>query len=362
MKHETRYPSLPRRETRPVCVGGVMLGGGAPIVVQSMTNTQTADAEATLAQVRALASAGAALVRVATPTADDTAALAEIVAGSPVPIVADVHFHFQRAIEAIEAGVAKIRLNPGNLNDRSEVQQVIAAAKAHNVVIRVGVNEGSVSTRKSAASERDQPLVDLMCEKMAEYLDVFEEEGFEELVLSAKSHDPVTTVLVNRALAARWRYPLHLGVTHAGLPKTAAIRSSAALGALLCDGIGDTLRISYAGDPTLEVHDAVELLTSLRLREREGVELIACPTCGRLQTDLQPVLDELEAALANVQTKRPMTVAVMGCVVNGPGEADTADLAVCCGKERALLYRDGQKIRTLDPSEIVATILSELAD
>ena len=357
-----RYPSLPRRRTREVRVGSVRIGGDAPVSVQSMTNTTTADAEATIAQVRRLATAGAEIVRVATPTPADTAALGRIVAESPVPIVADVHFHFARAMEAIAAGVAKIRLNPGNLRDRDEVRRIIHAAGEAGCAIRVGVNEGSVSDRREAAAERGRPLVELMCEKMAEYLETFEAEGFENIVLSAKSHDAVTTVAANRALAARWDYPLHLGVTHAGLPAAAAIRSAAALGALLCDGIGDTIRISYAGDPALEVRDAVELLCALRLRKRKGVELIACPTCGRLQTDIQPILDELGPALAAIETEHPITVAIMGCIVNGPGEADTADIAICCGRDKALLYRNGQKVRTLDPDEIVAAVLDAVRE
>ncbi len=333
------------------------------MVIQSMTNTPTADAAATVAQVRALAEAGAQLVRVATPTPADTAALREIVAESPVPIIADVHFHFQRALEAIDAGVAKIRLNPGNLADRDSVRRIIDAAADAGAAIRVGVNEGSVVDRRDeAARQRDlaTPLDELMADKLAEYLECFDAAGFEKLVLSAKSHDAVTTIAANRRLAERWDWPLHLGVTHAGTAETGAIRSAAALGALLAEGIGDTIRISFAGDPVAEVAAAKELLASLRLRRREGVELIACPTCGRLQMDINPIVEEVAAALKDIKIAQPLTVAIMGCVVNGPGEADNADIAICAGKGKAVLYRRGRRIRNIPAENITATVLEEL--
>ena len=342
-------------------VGGVVIGGEAPVVVQSMTNTPTSDAAATIEQVRRLAAAGAELVRVAVPTRADTAALGEIVAASPVPIVADVHFHFDRALEAIAAGCAKIRLNPGNISDREQVRRVIAAAAEAGAAIRVGVNEGSVVERRDEARRAAQlarPLDELMFDKLAEYLAVFEEADFHDLVLSAKSHDAVTTVAVNRRIAERWDYPLHLGVTHAGTAETGAIRSAAALGALLAEGIGETVRISYAGDPVAEVDAALELLYSLRLRRRPGLELIACPTCGRVQMDLQPVIEQLRGALADVGF--PVSVAVMGCVVNGPGEADGADVAICAGKGKATLYRAGERVRTVAADEIVPAVLAEV--
>ncbi len=346
--------------TRAINVGGVVIGDDAPVRVQSMTNTPTRDAAATIEQIRRLADAGAELVRVAVPRADDTAALPQIVAESPVPIIADVHFHFDRALEAISAGVAKIRLNPGNIADRDQVLRIIDAAGASGVAIRVGVNEGSVIERRDG-DQRDSdlaaPLVELMVAKMAEYLEVFEAAGFEKLVLSAKSHDAVTTVAVNRLLSARWDWPLHLGVTHAGTAQSGAIRTAAALGALLCEGIGDTIRISYAGDPVAEVEAARELLASLRLRERKGIELIACPTCGRLETDITDVVEEVREALSDVD--EPITVAIMGCVVNGPGEAQHADVAICAGKDKAILYRAGKRVRTVDADRIVEAVVAE---
>jgi len=344
-----------------VKVGSVVIGGDAPVSVQSMTNTRTADAAATIAQVCSLAKAGADIVRVAVPAREDTAALAEIVRNSPVPIVADVHFHFDRALESIDAGVAKIRLNPGNISDRQQVTRVIAAAKDAGVAIRVGVNEGSIVERADQArrqAELERPLVDLMVDKMAQYLHVFEDAGFGNLVLSAKSHDAVTCVAVNRAMSQRWDYPLHLGVTHAGTRQTGAIRSAAALGTLLCEGIGNTIRISFAGDPVHEVDAGLELLYCLHCRPRRGIELIACPTCGRIQTDIAPIAEAVKSALADVTA--PITVAIMGCVVNGPGEAEGADVAICAGAGKAILYRKGKKVRTVSAAEIVEAVVSEV--
>ncbi len=353
-------PEIQRRKTRAVRVGGVTIGGGAPVSVQSMTNTVTADAEATLAQVRALAEAGADLVRVAVPKREDTAALRRIVAESPVPIIADVHFHFDRALEAIDAGAAKIRLNPGNISDRDQVRRVIAAAADAGAAIRVGVNEGSVVDRGDPArraADLARPLDELMAAKLDEYLETFREAGFEDLVLSAKSHDAVTTVAAYRRIAERWDYPLHLGVTHAGTAETGAIRSAAALGALLSEGIGDTIRISFAGDPLPEVSAALELLYSLRLRRRCGVELIACPTCGRAMMDIAPIAEAVREGLAGLDC--PLTVAVMGCVVNGPGEAATADLAVCAGDGKAVIYRRGKVVRSVPAEQIAPALIDE---
>lgn len=365
-----KLPEITRRITRPVQVGAVTIGGvsdaGAPnpVVIQSMTNTRTADADATLEQIRALANAGAELVRVATPKEQDTAALRRIVAASPVPIIADVHFHFQRAIEAIHAGVAKIRLNPGNISDAEQVRRVIDAAGEAGIAIRVGVNEGSIVDRRDGRRHSEQlsgALDELMFEKLAEYLSVFEKAGFAHLVLSAKSHDAVTNIAVNRAIAAQWDYPLHLGVTHAGPAQTGTMRTAAALGTLLSGGIGETIRVSFSGDPVQEIHAAKELLASLRLRRRDGVELISCPTCGRLQMDLNPIIEMVSEALKEFENlRRPIQVAIMGCVVNGPGEADNADVAICAGKDKAVLYCHGQRLRNVTPEEIVPAVLEEV--
>jgi len=355
-----RYAAIERRPTRCVNVGGVTIGSDAPVCVQSMTNTPTRDALATIEQVRRLAAAGAELVRIAAATSDDTAALDQIVKDSPVPIIADVHFQFTRALEAMSAGVAKVRLNPGNISDRDQVRRVISAARRAGVAIRVGVNEGSVLDRAGERRDTDlsRPLEDIMFERLSEYLEVFHECDFHDLVLSAKAHDPVTTVAVNRRIARTWNYPIHLGLTHAGPRETAAIRSSATLGALLCEGIGDTIRISYCGDPIEEVSAARELLFSLRLRPREGIDLIACPTCGRVEMDIAGIVEQIRTALSDV--RQPITVAVMGCVVNGPGEAGSADVAICAGRGHAVLYRGGKKVRTVTSDQILQAIVEEV--
>ncbi len=356
-----KLPQIKRLTRRAVDVGSVTIGGDAPISIQSMTNTPTADVEATLAQVNALADAGADLVRLAVPTKADTANLAQIVDQSPVPIIADVHFHFERALEAIAAGVAKIRLNPGNIGDRDQVRRVIDSAGEAGVAIRVGVNEGSVVQRvkgQAREAELTRPLDELMVDKLGEYLDIFADAGFGDLVLSAKSHDAVTCIAAYRAIAKRWDHPLHLGLTHAGTAQSGAVRSAAALGALLAEGIGDTIRISYAGDPVEEVLAAADLLSSLRLRTRRGIELIACPTCGRLEMDLAPLIEQVRAALSDVT--EPVTVAMMGCVVNGPGEAIGADVAICAGKGKAILYKRGEIVATIPAEKIVEAVVSEV--
>ncbi len=357
-----KLPEIQRRASRQVLVGDVAIGGGAPISVQSMTTTRTADAAATIAQIRSLAEAGCEIVRVAAATQADTAVLGDIVAASPVPVVADVHFQFARALEAVAAGVHKIRLNPGNIRHRDKVRAVIEACAAAGVPIRVGVNEGSVLERRDTERRRQQlaagGIVELMVETITEYLEPFAEAGFHDLVLSAKSRDAMTCVAVNRALAERFDYPLHLGLTHAGTSETGTVRSTAALGALLAEGIGDTIRISLAGDPLREVAVARELLASLRLRERTGVEIIACPTCGRTEADVSALAEAVQTALGDLDEH--VTVAVMGCVVNGPGEADSADVAVCCAKGRADIYRQGRCVRSVGDDAIIEAVVAEV--
>jgi len=355
------YPQIQRRPTRRVNVGGVPVGGGAPIPVQSMTNTHTRDIDATVAQINRLADAGCDIVRLAVPTPADTAALPEILRKVRVPIVADVHFHYERALEAVRAGVHKIRLNPGNIRDRAKVMRVIAACKERGIPIRIGVNEGSVAERRDQAvraAERGRPLADLMLDKLAEYLTIFEQAEFHDLVLAAKSHDAFTCVAVNRRMADRYDYPLHLGVTHAGDAQSGAVRSAAALGALLADGIGDTIRISFAADPVAEVLAAKELLCSLRLRRRGEAEIIACPTCGRAEMDVVRLAADVRTALAGIGAG--LTVAVMGCVVNGPGEAEGAHVAVCAGKAKGVIYVDGLKVATVAEDRIVDALVERV--
>ena len=357
-----------RKQTYRVMVGGVAIGGGAPISIQSMTSTYTYDIDKTVEQIHRLARAGCDLVRVAVPEKRDTEALTSILEQSPVPIIADVHFHFERALEAIRAGVHKIRLNPGNIKDRKQVDRVIAACKERGIPIRVGVNEGSVVERKDkarrarqkqalATNPRDQ-LVGLMIETLQEYLRIFEENDFRDVVLSLKSIDPTIVLDAYRAAADRFDLPLHLGLTHAGPPETGRIRSIAALGTLLACGIGDTIRISYASDPIHEVEDAKELLCSLGLRNRVEPELIACPTCGRIEVDLITLVTEVRRKLAD-EIKIPIKVAIMGCVVNGPGECEGADVAIFAGKGRGIIYVQGEQKQTVREDQMLEALLEE---
>ncbi|MFQ5494130.1 MAG: flavodoxin-dependent (E)-4-hydroxy-3-methylbut-2-enyl-diphosphate synthase [Phycisphaerae bacterium] len=357
---------IQRRKTRQVNVGGVLIGGDAPVAIQSMTSTSTHDVEATVSQIRRLADAGCDIVRVAVPERRDTDALPAILERSPVPIVADVHFHFERALEAVEAGVHKIRLNPGNLSDRGQVDRVIAACEERDIPIRVGVNEGSVVERRDKglrASQRDdlagdpRTMVRLMVDTLADYMRLFEANDFHDVVLSAKSIDAGMVIDAYRAVSERFDLPLHLGVTHAGPPDTGRIRSIAALGSLLSMGIGDTIRISYAADPIHEVLDARELLCCLGLRGRVEPELIACPTCGRIEIDLIQLVSDVRKKLSGIKT--PVKVAVMGCVVNGPGEAEGADVAVFAGKGRGIIYVQGEQRRTVTEEDMLDALYEE---
>src|SRR5215203_1320545 len=342
-----------RRKTRQVTLGDaehgfVSIGGDAPVSVQTMTAGYTYEIDKCVAEIQKLAAAGADIVRVAVPEKKDTQALKEILPQVTVPIVADVHFHFQRALEAVEAGVQKIRLNPGNINDRAQVEKVIDACKERKLPIRVGVNEGSIIERKDKqkrlkelggvfSDNKHGHFLAIMIAKLEEYLDIFHEEDFHDVVISAKSIDPLLVVDAYKEISKRFDYPLHLGVTHAGPRETGAIRSVVPLGHLLASGVGDTIRISYANDPVFEVKDGLELLYCLGLRQRIGAELIACPTCGRIQVDLFKLVQDVRKQLSK-EIRLPIKVAVMGCVVNGPGECEGADIAIFAGDRRGIIY------------------------
>jgi (E)-4-hydroxy-3-methylbut-2-enyl-diphosphate synthase len=369
-----------RRPTRQVTlgdqrVGFVKIGGGlngtepAPVTVQSMTTVFTHDVKACVAEINKLTAAGCDVVRVAVPEKKDTDALREIIPQVRVPIVADVHFHFQRALEAVESGVHKIRLNPGNINDRKQVIDVIQACKARKLPIRVGVNEGSIIERKDKqrrlkelgqffSDNKRGYLLAIMITKLEEYLDIFYEQDFHDIVISAKSMDPVTVIEAYSEISKRFDHPLHLGVTHAGPKETGCIRSVTALGTLLANGVGDTIRISYASDPVFEVEDGLELLYCLGLRERKGAELIACPTCGRIQVDLISLVQDVRKKLA-AEITMPIKVAVMGCIVNGPGEAEGADVAVFAGDRRGIIYVQGEKVANVPEEQILDKLLEE---
>ena len=363
-----------RRMTRQISVGNertgiVRIGGDAPVSVQTMTAGYTWEIDTCVAEINRLAAAGADIVRVAVPERKDTEALAEILNQTRVPIVADVHFHFQRALEAVEAGIHKIRLNPGNIADRDQVNSVIDACKERGIPIRVGVNEGSIIERRDKQKRKEElgkffaghkqgHLLAIIIAKLEEYLDIFEARDFHDVCISAKSMDAALTIDIYTEISKRFDYPLHLGVTHAGPRETGAIRSVVALGTLLANGIGDTIRISYASDPVYEVEDGLEMLYCLGLKPRVGAELIACPTCGRIQVDLFTLVQEVRRKLEDEITL-PIKVAVMGCVVNGPGEAEGADIAVFAGDRRGIIYVQGERVANVKEEEILDRLLEE---
>ncbi len=363
-----------RRPTRKVMVGDaahgfVGIGGDSPVSVQSMTAGYTYEIDKCIAEIHKLAAAGADMVRVAVPEKKDTAALKEIIPQVSVPIIADVHFHFQRALEAIDAGIHKIRLNPGNISDRAQVKEVIQACKAKKIPIRIGVNEGSIIERKDKqkrmkelggvfSDNKHGHFLAIMVAKLEEYLDIFREEDFHDIVISAKSIDPLLVIAAYEEISKRFDYPLHLGVTHAGPKETGTIRSVVPLGHLLASGIGDTIRISYANDPVYEVQDGLELCYVLGLRTRIGAELIACPTCGRIQVDLFKLVQDVRKRLMN-EIKMPIKVAVMGCIVNGPGEAEGADVAIFAGDRKGIIYVQGEKVANIPEEEILDRLLFE---
>lgn len=343
-----------RTQTRQVVVGRVPVGGGAPVSVQSMTNTDTADPTATLAQITRLAEAGCEIVRVAIPRADALDGFAAICASSPLPVVADIHFDHRLAIEACARGAAKLRINPGNIGDLSRVDAVIDAAGSAGIPIRIGVNAGSLAEEYR---DLDLPLAEKLASSAVAFIEHFESRGFTDIVVSAKASSVNATIDAYRLLAERTDHPLHIGVTEAGTSLGGTVKSSVGLGVLLHEGIGDTLRVSLTADPVEEVHVGWEILAALDIR-RLGPELVSCPTCGRCQIDLIPVAEEISRRLRLRRT--PIKVAVMGCVVNGPGEAREADIGVAAGQGVGLIFAKGEPLRKVPESEIVEALMAEI--
>ncbi len=343
-----------RRATRQLRIGSVAIGGGAPIAIQSMTTTRTEDAPATLAQVRALAEAGADVVRLAVPDADAARALPEIVRASPVPLVADIHFDHRLALAALDAGIHGIRLNPGNIGARERVREVVRAARERSVPIRIGVNAGSLE--KDIVEKRGWPTAEGMVESAERHIRFLEDEGYREIKVSLKAHDVAMTVRANRLFAERFDYPLHLGVTEAGTLVAGTVKSAAGLGILLSEGIGDTIRISLTADPVEEVRVARLLLGALGLRFG-GATLTSCPTCGRCSVDMIPVAERVEKRLAAL--KGEVSVAVMGCEVNGPGEAAAVDVGVAYGHGGVgLLFREGEIVKRMKAEELEDAVVA----
>ena len=347
---------IARELTRRVMVGDVPIGGGAPVVVQSMTCTPTTDADATLAQVRALAEVGCDLVRVTVPSKEALEPFARVCDESPVPIVADIHFDYRLAIGAVRAGAAKLRINPGNIGDWDRVDAVIDAAGEAGAAIRIGVNAGSLDKTIAERDELSQP--EKLVASSLQFVEHFEKRGFTDIVLSAKAHSVPTTLDTYRALSHEIPHvPLHLGVTEAGTVQQGTIKSAVGLGILLSEGIGDTMRVSLTADPVEEPPVCWGILQALGLRRR-GPELVSCPTCGRTQVDLIGLAEEVGERLKGCS--KPISVAVMGCVVNGPGEASDADVGVACGRGVGMVFRHGEVIRKVPEDQIVDALMEEI--
>ena len=331
---------IKRKETRQIHIGNVAIGGGAPISVQSMTNTKTTDTESTVAQINALQAAGCDIVRLAVPDMDAALNLGNIIKKVNVPLVADIHFDYRLALEAINQGISALRLNPGNIGGEANVKAVVAEAKRHNIPIRIGVNAGSLD--KKLLTKYGGVTAEALVESAMEHVRILEAQDFYDMKISLKAHDVPLTLAAYQLMSETVDYPLHLGITEAGTARTGMIKSAVGIGALLAQGIGDTFRISLTGDPVVEVKVANEILKSLGMREY-GPTLISCPTCGRTSIDLAGIADEVDKRLQGIT--KPISVAVMGCVVNGPGEAKGADVGIAGGNGEGLVFRKGEIIR-----------------
>lgn len=346
----------PRRKTRPVKVGRLTVGGDAPIVVQTMTKTDTRDIAATVAQIQELEAAGCEIVRLAVPDIEAAKALAEIRKRCPQSIlVSDIHFQYKFALMALDAGFDKLRINPGNIGDAEKVRTVVRRAQEQHVPIRIGVNAGSLERR--LLEKYGFPTPEAMVESAMYHIGILEDLGFTDTIISLKASNLKLCVAAYRLLSRRVDYPLHVGITEAGTRFSGTVKSCAGIGMLLAEGIGDTIRVSLATDPVEEVRVAYELLKALELRSR-GPMVIACPTCGRLEVDLFKIAGEIEKATAHI--KMPLSLAVMGCAVNGPGEAREADLGVAAGRGNGMIYREGKAIRRVKEEEIVPALLEEI--
>jgi len=349
---------ITRTQTKVIHIGGIPIGGGHPIVVQSMTSTDTRDITATVAQIHALEQAGCEIIRVAVPDAEAANAIRDIKKSIHIPLVADIHFDHRLAIEAVKNGADKLRINPGNIGSDNRVRQVAEAAKAAEIPIRVGVNGGSLE--KSLLQKYGGPTAEALAESALKNVSQLEKHGFTNIVVSVKTSSVPLLIDAHRILMEKIPYPLHIGLTEAGTPYKGAIRSAAGLGALLSMGIGDTVRVSLSGDPTAEIPAAREILAAMGLRPY-GPRVIACPTCGRTTTDVAAIAARVEARVAHI--KKPITIAVMGCEVNGPGEAREADIGIAGGRNKVgLLFKKGEIVAKLSDSELEDALVAACAE
>ncbi len=351
-----------RRSTRGVMVGNVKIGGGAKISVQSMTNTDTHDAKATVAQILSLKNAGCDIVRIAVPDIEAAETVRDIKNHVPeMPLVADIHFDYRIALKCAEYGIDKIRINPGNIGDEERVRAVCAACRERNIPIRIGVNGGSLE--KHLLAKYGAPTPEALFESAAGHIRLLNKFDFDDIVISVKSSDVSSAIAACRYVAERCEYPLHIGVTEAGSSRMGIIKNAAALGSLISSGIGDTVRISLTEEPTEEVRAAKDILRSLGCEGYEGMDVVSCPTCGRTKIDLVPLVSAFEdAARTQGLTHLPIKVALMGCVVNGPGEAREADVGIAGGKGEALLFARGETIKKINEDEIIPTLISYIKE
>ena len=341
--------------TRQILVGGVPIGGGAPVVIQSMLNTKTTDVEGSLAQIKALSDAGCQIARLAVPDREAAESFREICRKSPLPLVADIHFDYRLAIAAAEGGAAKIRINPGNIGGEDRVQAVVKACKARNIPIRIGVNGGSLD--KALLQKYGHPTAEALVESAFQHIALLEKYGFYDTCVSMKSSTVPTMVAAARLFREKCDYPLHIGVTETGPVRMGLMKSAMGIGALLLDGIGDTIRVSLTDDPVEEVYAAKDILRAAGLRS-EGVNIISCPTCGRTKIDLIGLVNQVDEALKSC--KKPITVAVMGCIVNGPGEAREADIGIAGGDGCGMLFEKGEQVGKYSYEELLPALLKRI--
>jgi len=344
-----------RRKTRPVYVGNVKIGDGASIVVQSMTNTKTHDVEATLNQINRLAKAGCEIIRVAVPREEDALALPEIVKNSPIPVIGDIHFSPRIAFLSLESGIHGIRLNPGNINDKGKIKEILQECKKKNIAVRLGVNSGSLEGR--LLEKYGYPSAEALAESALYWSEFFESVGFTNFKVSIKGSDVLQNIKANKIFAEKTDIPLHIGITEAGPAGRGSIKSAVGIGILLYEGIGDTVRVSLTADPEEEIKVVYQILQALDLR-RKGVEIVSCPTCGRIEVNLPEVVKKVEEKLEAVD--KPLKVAIMGCVVNAIGEAKEADIGLACGNKSAILFKKGVPIKRVSEEEMVEELLNEI--
>ena len=348
-----------RRKTRTVKVGNLFIGGSAKILIQSMTNTDTHDTEATVAQIKVLADAGCDIVRITVPDLEAADTITKIKQETDIPIVADIHFDYKIAIRCAELGVDKIRINPGNIGDETKIKAVCDACKERNIPIRIGVNSGSLE--KNILKKYGSPTSEALAESALYNVSLLEKFGFYDIVISIKASDPRTMIEANRIVASKCDYPLHLGVTEAGSREMGSIKSAVGIGALLCDGIGDTIRVSLTDDPLEEIDAAKKILGAVGIEGQSGVQLISCPTCGRTKINLISLVNRFENELKQRGLSDvPIKVAIMGCAVNGPGEAREADVGVAGGIGEALLFKKGEIVNKIPEADIVSVLLNEI--